>query len=89
MVERKVHTDVVRAGAPVTLGAVALLPIVRTVLRGELAGGRTWIAASKQVHALILRDAAGIRAVDADARPVTIDALRRQLPEIDAWLARL
>lgn len=82
-------TDTLSAGQPVTLGGLTLLPIERTRVLAQISHGRPWVAASKQVHVLILRDAAGLRAFDADARPLPLAQLRQQLPDLDAWLARL
>ena len=89
MPERQTHIDTLRTGPNVTLGAVTLLTIERTVLHAELNNSRTWLTASKRLHALIVRDATGIRALDADARPMPLATLRQQHPDLDAWLACL
>jgi hypothetical protein len=87
MAECEAHTDTLRAGTPVTLGRVTLLPIERTVLHAGLVGNCPWFAASKHVYALVVRDEAGTRAIDADAQPVSLEDLRQRLPGFDDGLA--
>ena len=89
MPETRRHDDELRAGAPVTVGPVTLLPIERTVLSAGQSAGRAWITALKEPHALIVRDARGLRAVDAGSGPVSLDALRETVPGLDAALAAL
>jgi hypothetical protein len=88
MAEAEVHTDLLRVGVPLTLGAVTLLPIERTVLYAGFGRGGPWWLASKHLHALIVRDAEGIRAVDADGQPMPLAVLRQQFSELDRWLAQ-
>jgi hypothetical protein len=78
-----------RAGAPVTLGPVGLLPIERVVLSAGLCAGLAWVAALKQPVALIVRDAGGIRALGIGDGPVALDALREKVPGLDAALAAM
>ena len=75
-----------RLGRPIVLGAVTLLPVECTDVHARRGCGGAWLVGRKQLHALIVRDAAGLRAVDADDRPMALDALRGQLVELDAWL---
>lgn len=89
MCEGRCHMDAVRPGAPVHIGSITLLPIERVVLRAALGSARVWISAAKEPYALIVRDAAGVWAIDRDAEPVTLEALREKVPELDAGLAAM
>lgn len=93
MLERTRHTETVRAGTPVTHGAVMLLPIERVVLhsgRGDDRGStRVWFSAIKEPYALIVRDAGGLWAIDTDAAAVSLEALRQSVPGLDTVLAAM
>lgn len=89
MPEKSRYDEVFRAGAPVAVGPVSLLPIVRIVLSAERNAGLAWITALKEPHAVIVRDAHGLHAFDSLAAPVSLDALREKVPELDAALAGL
>lgn len=87
MPERNTHTETWRAGSPVTVGRVTLLPIERIVLHSDLRSTRIWISAAKEPYALVIRDAGGMRAFDTDAVAVSLDRLREKIPELDTLLA--
>ena len=79
MSERSTSTETLRAGAPIHVGGATLLPIERTVLRSEMGIVGAWFSVTKQPHALIVRDAAGIRTVDIDGA-VSMGELREKIP---------
>jgi hypothetical protein len=87
MPERTRHTETVRAGAPLRVGAVTLLPIERVVVHAHVGALGAWFTAAKEPHALIVRDAGGIRALAVGATAVSLDALREEIPGLDAVLA--
>ena len=89
MPKRNEHTEILVAGAAVSVGAVTVLPIERVVLRSRRGDGRWWFAAVKEPYALVLRDAGGIRVFDTDAIPIPIDSLRELFPRLDAALAAM
>lgn len=89
MPEKGRRDEALRAGTPVSVGPVTLLPIERIVLSAERSAGLAWITALKEPHALIVRDARGLRAFDVRAAPVSLDALRQKVPELDAALVAL
>ena len=84
-----VHRDALRMGARLTVGAVTLWPIERTVVACERSAGRSWCRAAKQVHALIVGDAQGTRALGVDGSAMPIAALRAQVSGLEAALATL
>jgi len=89
MLERTSHTETVRAGKPVTHGAVMLLPIERVVLNSGWGNTRVWFSAIKEPYALIVRDAGGLWAIDADAAAIPLEALRQRVPGLDTVLAAM
>lgn len=89
MPEMSRFDEALRAGAPLAVGPITLLPIERVVLSAGRSAGLAWITALKEPHALIVRDARGLHAFDAGAAPVSLDALREKIPELDAALVAL
>lgn len=87
MPEHASHREAVRAGAPVTIGLVTLLPIERVVVHTFHGRSGWWFSAAKQPFALILRDAAGMRALDAEAAVVPLNRLCESVPGLEALLA--
>lgn len=87
MLECSTHTEVVRVGAPVTLGNVTLLPVERVVLHSNRGDGHLWFSAAMEPYALIVRDADGIRVIATDAAAVSLRELRQRVPGIDMALA--
>lgn len=89
MPRRSVRCVELRAEERVVVGGAVLLPIARVVLVSHCGVDGVWMMASKAPHAVIVRDAAGTRATAADGSAASLDALRAQLPELDAALAFL
>jgi hypothetical protein len=89
MPERASHTETVRAGTPLRVGRVTLLPIERVVVRCQVGSLGAWLGATKEPYALVLRDEGGLRVVDASATEVSLEALRERLPGLDAALASM
>ena len=89
MLECTRRSETVRAGTPVTHGAVMLLPIERVVLHSGRGNTRVWFSAIKEPYALIVRDAGGLWAIDTDAAAVSLEALRESVPGLDTVLAAM
>lgn len=89
MPEHSRHRETWRVGAPVRVGAVTLAPIERVVIEAEAGALGLWCAAAREPYALVVRDAGGVRAVDAQAGPMSLEALREKVPELDRLLALL
>lgn len=89
MPEPKAGSDVLRAGTPVTVGAVTLLPIERVVTHARQSNSSVWFSVSKEPLALVIRDADGIRAIETDTAGVSLEQLRAEIPELDAVLASM
>lgn len=89
MLEHSRRSETVRAGIPVTHGAVVLLPIERVTVNAGRGEQRMWFSANKEPYALIVRDANGIWAIDSDAVVVSLEGLRERVPGLDSVLADL
>lgn len=89
MREERRQAETFRAGAPVRIGLLAVLPIERMVLHANCAGECLWIAAAKEPYALVLREADRVRAMDTQAAEIPMDTLRAQVPRLDAALAAM
>ena len=89
MPDRDSRTETLRAGTPFTVGSVILLPIERIVIHARRHKTHRWFSIVKEPYALAVRDAAGIRAVKADAKAVSLEQLRATIPHIDAVLASM
>ncbi len=77
-----------RAGAPITVAGMTLVPIERLrVDAGEQFGG-CWCNATKEAVAVVICDPAGPRAVDVQARECPIEEFLHEIPELAAIVAR-
>lgn len=89
MAERHTRTQTVRAGTPVSVGPITLLPIERVVTISGVGKTRAWFSVAKEPCALVVRGPHGMHAVDANAMAVSLAHLRETIPELDALLVRL
>jgi hypothetical protein len=89
MPERTSHTETVRAGTPLRVGSVTLLAIERVVVHSGMGALGAWFTAAKEPHALVVRDAGGLRVLDIGATPVSLEALREEIAGLDAVLASM
>lgn len=89
MPEHEGHTETLRAGTPFTVGTVTLLPIERVVLQEHKGSTGVWCWASKEPHALIVRDPGGIHVLQTDTAAGSLEQLRAKIPGLDTLLASL
>ena len=87
MPERTTTSEAVRAGAPVRVGGAVLLPIERILVHAGRGRGLVWSTATKELHALVVRDARGVRALGPDGGPVPLEPLRAAVPGLDDLLS--
>jgi hypothetical protein len=76
-----------RAGKPVSIGAVSLVPVERVIVRAVASRAGGWVLAGLEPVALLVRDDRGVWAVDRDAVPVSVESLRRVVPGLEGFLA--
>ena len=89
MPERTSHTEAVRAGTPLRVGSVTLLPIERVVVHSGVGALGAWFSAAKEPYALVVRDAGGVRVLDIGAGLFSLEALREGIPGLDSVLASM
>ena len=89
MPERSTRTLSVRVGTPLEVGPVTLVPIERIVTQADRWKERAWFLVRKEPYAIVVRDAAGVRAVGTDAVALSLDRLREEVPELDAVLGAI
>lgn len=89
MPERARHTETVRAGTPLRVGAVVLLPIERVVVHAGAGARGAWFTAAKEPYALVVRDGDGeVRVLDLGAGAVSLEELRERIPGLEGVLSR-
>ncbi len=86
MPERNTHSETLQAGAPITVGALVLVPIELVVRHVDIGEMGLWFSFEKEPYALVVRDANGARAVNVEAVSVSIEELLANIPGLDALL---
>jgi hypothetical protein len=89
MPERQEHTETLRAGTPLTVGAVTLLPIERVVMHSDKGASGLWFAVAKEPYALVVRDPGGLRGFDANAAQVSLERLCEKISGLEVLLASM
>jgi len=89
MRERNARMETLRTGKPLTIGSVTLLPIERTVTHAERLRAHWWFVVEKEPHALVVRDAGGVRAIAVAAVQVSVERLLEEVPDLDTALASM
>jgi hypothetical protein len=83
------RSEAFRAGVPLVVGAVTVVPIGRTVSHADRGRTHAWFSIAIEPYALVVRDPAGLRALGIGEVAVSIEQLRHRVPEIDALLASI
>lgn len=81
--------ETLRAAGSLRVGDVTLVPIERVRVQSVLGGGGYWISAFKEVHAVVMSDANGVRALATDSSEIALDALIEEVPGLAAVLSKL
>ena len=87
MPDSRTHSETLQAGAPVTVGALVLVPIERVVRHVDIGELGLWFSFEKEPYALVVRDANGARAVNVEAVAVSIEELCARIPGFETLLA--
>ncbi len=77
----------VSAGEPVTIGAVTLLPILRTVTSCRGIGGAIVGFAAREVLGVVVISPAPVRVIDISGEEVSLELFAEQVPEVAELLA--
>ncbi len=76
-----------RAGAPLLAGGVTLVPVEETGVAVQWGAGRLFGSGGKRVIAIVVIEAASVRALDDAGRPLDLDDLLEQVPSLRGVLA--
>ena len=86
MPERARRIETLRAGPPLRVGEVTLLPVERVVVRSRPDARGGWVMAAVEPYALVVRDGRGLRVVELEGVAVSLEQLRERVPGLDASL---
>ena len=78
-----------RIGKPMVKGEVIIVPIERFYIRSISGDMGCWLSGLKKPFAIIISDAAGIRAYDTAAAEISVGSLIQKNPELSEGLVSL
>lgn len=78
-----------QTGKIVSVDNVTLVPIERTVIYSNRGKMGYWLNARKELHAIIICDDNGARAVTLEACETSLEQLIETVPDLDPLLASL
>lgn len=78
-----------RAGAPIAIAGVTLIPIERVRIWFEQQPDAYWLGAMKEALAVVVCNRTGARVVDMEARELPIDEFITQIPGLESLLAEV
>lgn len=81
--------EMLQAAGPLRAGDVSLVVIERGRLQSASGDAGYWISAFKEVHAVIVSDVNGVRALAMDSSEIPLDALMEEVPGLAALLSEL
>ena len=81
--------EMLQAAGPLRAGDVSLVVIERGRLQSASGDAGYWISAFKEVHAVIVSDVNGVRALAMDSSEIPLDALIEEVPGLAALLSEL
>jgi uncharacterized spore protein YtfJ len=76
-----------RAGSPRRVGDATLVVVERIRLLVDRGDSWAWASGSLEPIAILVRDARGVSVLGVEERPITLEELRRKVPELDASLS--
>ncbi len=82
MPERPADKETLRAGEPLRIGNLTLLPIERVATHTGGGASHVWFSASKEPVALVVRDAKGVRSIGIET-VLSIEQLQAQIPGLN------
>lgn len=75
-----------RAGAPITVAGITLIPIERVQINSEKQSHAYWFNATKQAVAIVICELEGPRIIDVEEHERRIDELITEVPELKSLL---
>lgn len=81
--------ETLRAGSPLRVGDVTLVPIERARIDSVKGDAGYWIGAFKEAFAVVLYDVSGVRVLSVDSSEIDLDSLIKETPNLGAILTGL
>lgn len=81
--------DELRVGNTMVVGDVTLVPIARFSIQSDTDTTERWLWGLKEPFAIIVCDAAGIRAYGIESIEIPVESLIQKIPDLDAVLGPL
>lgn len=75
-----------RAGAPITVGRVAVIPIERVRIDSEKLADGYWLNVALEAVAVVICEGGNPRALDVEARERRVDEFLTKIPELEPLL---
>lgn len=75
-----------RAGAPITVAGITLIPIERVRINSGKQWYAYWLNATKEAVAVVICEREGPRIIDVEARERPIDEFITEVPELESLL---
>ena len=75
-----------RAGAPITVAGITLIPIERVRIHSEKQSYAYWLNATKEAVAVVICEREGLRIIDVEAHERHIDEFITVVPELKSLL---
>ena len=75
-----------RAGAPITVAGITLIPIERVRIHSEKQSHAYWLNATKEAVAVVICEREGPRIIDVEAHERHIDEFIKVVPELNSLL---
>ena len=87
MLEGGGHPERLRASSPLRLGDATLIAVERVHRSADHGASWAWVSGAISPVALVVRDARGVRVLDVGGGALTLEELRREVPELDGLLS--
>jgi hypothetical protein len=75
-----------RAGAPITVAGMTLIPIARVRIHSEKQTSAYWLNATKEAVAVVICEREGSCILDVEAHERPIDEFMTEVPELESLL---
>lgn len=81
--------NALRVSKTLKIGNVVLIAIERSCFFSERSASASWFYGSKEPVALVVHEGKTVRALSVGAETITLEALKRDIPELEAILERV
>ena len=81
--------ETLRAARPLSVGNVTLIAIERTGIHSAMDDEGYWLSGFKQAYAIVICDASGVHALDANLAEIKVEGLMQEVSNLGNLLAAL